>query len=181
MALKATIFKAELHVSDMDRQHYGTYPLTLARHPSETDQRLMVRLLAFAMYAGDGLRFGRGLSTEDEADLFEQDPTGLIERWIDVGTPDPRDIRKACGQSKQVVVLTYGRTVDIWWRQHGEALSGQRNLAVLRLPAETGEALAALAARNMSLQCVIQDGIIWFTAGEVTVQVEPEWLLRHDR
>jgi uncharacterized protein YaeQ len=181
MALKATIFKAELHVSDMDRQHYGSYTLTLARHPSETDQRLMVRLLAFAMYASDGLRFGRGLSTEDEADLFEQDPTGLIERWIDVGTPDPRDIRKACGQSKQVVVLTYGRTVDVWWRQHGEALSGQRNLAVLRLTAETGEALAALAARSMSLQCVIQDGIIWFTAGEVTVQVEPEWLLGPDR
>jgi len=181
MALKATIFRAELHVSDMDRQHYGSYPLTLARHPSETDQRLMVRLLAFAMYASEGLRFGRGLSTEDEADLFEQDPTGLIVRWIDVGTPDPRAIRKACGQSQQVAVLAYGRTVDVWWRQHGEVLSGQRNLAVLRLPAETGEALAALAARNMSLQCVIQDGIIWFTAGEVTVQVEPDWLQRQDR
>ncbi|MFO8004155.1 YaeQ family protein [Thioalkalivibrio sp.] len=180
MALKATIFKVELQVSDLDRPHYGSYLLTVARHPSETDERLMVRLLAFALYASDGLRFGRGLSTEDEADLFEQDPTGLIERWIDVGTPDPRDIRKAGGLSKQVVVLTYGRTVDVWWRQHGAVLSGQRNLAVLRLPAETGAALAALAARNMSLQYLIQDGSLWLTAGEVTIQVEPEWLLRHE-
>lgn len=180
MALKATIFKAELQVSDMDRHHYGTHALTLARHPSETDERLMVRLLAFAMYASDTLRFGRGLSTEDEADLFEQDATGLIERWIDVGTPDPRDIRKACGQARHVTVLTYGRTVDVWWRQHGETLSGQRNLSVLRLPLQTSDALAALAARNMNIQCVIQDGIIWFTAGEVTVQVEPEWLRGED-
>ena len=180
MALKATIFKVDLQVSDMDRQHYGSYSLTLARHPSETDQRLMVRLLAFAMLASDDLRFGRGLSSEDEADLFEQDPTGQIEHWIDVGTPDPRDIRKACGQARQVTLVTYGRAVDVWWRQHGQALSGQHNLAVLRLPAETTEALAALAARTMSLQCLIQDGIFWLTAGEVTIQVEPEWLLRQD-
>jgi uncharacterized protein YaeQ len=180
MALKATIFKVDLQVSDMDRQHYGSYALTLARHPSETDQRLMVRLLAFAMLASDDLRFGRGLSSEDEADLFEADPTGQIDHWIDVGTPDPRDIRKACGQARQVTLLTYGRAVDIWWRQNGPALSGQRNLTVLRLPAETTEALAALAARTMSLQCLVQDGILWLTAGDVTIQVEPEWLLRQD-
>ena len=180
MALKATIFKVELQVSDVDRQHYGSYPLTVARHPSETDQRLMVRLLAFAILASDDLRFGRGLSSEDEADLFEPDPTGQIEHWIDVGTPDPRDIRKACGQARQVTLVTYGRAVDVWWRQHGPALSGQRNLAVLRLPAETTEALAGLAARNMSLQCLIQDGTLWLTAGEVTIQVEPEWLLHWD-
>ena len=180
MALKATIFKVDLQVSDMDRPHYGSYALTVARHPSETDQRLMVRLLAFAMLAGEDLRFGRGLSSEDEADLFEPDPTGRIEHWIDVGTPDPRDLRKACGQARQVTLVTYGRAVDVWWRQHGPALSGQRNLTVLRLPSEATEALATLAARNLSLQCLIQDGILWLSAGEVTIQVEPEWLLRRD-
>lgn len=180
MALKATIYKVELDVSDMDRQHYCSYSLTLARHPSETDQRLMMRLLAFALYASDTLRFGRGLSTENEADVFECDATGMIERWIDVGTPDPRDIRKACGQAAQVTVLAYGRTVDVWWRQHGDMLSGQRNLAVLRLPVATSEALADLAARNMSVQCVIDGGVLWFTTGEKTVQIEPDWLLRQD-
>lgn len=176
MSLKATIFKAELHVSDMDRSQYGSYTLTLARHPSETDERLMLRLLAFCLYASDRLQFGRGLSTEDEADLFDQDLTGTILRWIDVGTPDPRDIRKACGQARQVVVLTYGRTVDIWWRQHRDLLSKPDNLAVCKLPVETSEALAALAARNMSVQCSIEDGIAWFTCGDVTVQVALEWL-----
>ncbi len=180
MALKATIYKVELDVSDMDRPHYGSYSLTLARHPSETEQRLMVRLLAFALYASDTLRFGRGLSTENEADVFERDATGMVERWIDVGTPDPRDIRKACGQAAQVTVLTYGRTVDVWWRQNADLLSAQRNLTVLRLPVATSEALAGLAARNMSIQCVIDDGVLWFTAGETTVQVQPDWLLRQD-
>ena len=176
MALKATIFKAEVQVSDMDRQYYGSHSLTLARHPSETDQRLMVRLLAFCLYASDSLRFGRGLSTEDEADLFDLDATGSIERWIDVGTPDPRDIRKACGQSRHVSVLTYGRTVGVWWRQHGEALSGLSNLTVLNLPAQMGEALGALASRSMSIQCTIQDGIAWVACGDQTVEVFLELL-----
>jgi len=181
MALKATIFKVELQVSDMDRPHYGSYPLTIAQHPSETHERLMVRIFAYAMFASDQLRFGRGLSSEDEADLFEADPTGQIERWIDVGTPDPRDIRKACGQARQVTVVTYGRAVDVWWRQHGPTLAGQRNLTVVRLPVATTETLAMIATRNMDLQCLIQDGITWLTVGETTIQVEPEWLLGRDR
>ncbi len=176
MALKATIFKADVQISDLDRHYYGSHSLTLARHPSETDERLMVRLLAFCLYASEALRFGRGLSTEDEADLLEPDPTGSIQHWIDVGTPDPRDIRKACGRAERVTVLTYGRTVDVWWRQHREVLSAQRNLIVLRLPVATGETLAALASRNMTVQCTIQDGVAWLTSGETTVEAHPELL-----
>ncbi|AGA34637.1 YaeQ protein [Thioalkalivibrio nitratireducens DSM 14787] len=178
MALKATIFKVDLQVADMDRSHYGSHVLTLARHPSETDERLMMRLLAFCLYASDSLRFGRGLSTEDEADLFDPDPTGSIAHWVDVGTPDARDIRKACGQARQVTVLAYGRTVGVWWRQHGVLLSGQRNLTVLRVSQEAGETLAALASRNMNVQCTIQEGIAWVTCGDRTVEVALEALLR---
>ncbi len=177
MALKATIFKAEVQISDMDRGYYASHSLTLARHPSETDERLMVRLLAFCLFAGEDLRFGRGLSTEDEADLHEIDPTGLIEHWIDVGTPDPREIRKACGRAGQVTVLTYGRTATAWWQQHRETVSVQRNLAVLLLPVDVTEALAALAARSMQVQCTVQDGLAWFTCGETMVEVAPERLL----
>ena len=90
MALKATIFKADLQIADMDRNHYGNHALTLARHPSETDERMMVRLLAFAIHADEQLSFGKGLSTEDEPDLWQKDLTGAIERWIDVGLPDER-------------------------------------------------------------------------------------------
>jgi uncharacterized protein YaeQ len=176
MALKATIFKADVQISDLDRHYYGTHFLTLARHPSETDERLMVRLLAFCLHASETLRFGRGLSTEDEPDLLEIDATGSVQHWIDVGAPDSRDIRKACGRAGRVTVLTYGRTVDVWWRQHREALSAQSNLIVLRLPVATSGTLAALASRNMSIQCTIQDGVAWLTSGEATIEAHPEVL-----
>src|SRR5262244_3039128 len=111
MALKSTIFKAQLQVSDLDRNHFATHSLTLARHPSETDERMMVRLLAFALNADERLEFGRGLSAEDEADL-----TGAIDAWIDVGLPDERRLRKAAGRAKQVKVYTYGgRAAELWW------------------------------------------------------------------
>ena len=108
MALKSTVFKAEVQVADLDRQHFGDYTLTLARHPSETDERMMIRLLAFILNASETLVFGRGLSTEDEADLWDLDATGSIERWIDVGLPDEKAIRRACNRSRHVVVLSYG-------------------------------------------------------------------------
>src|SRR6266542_2837271 len=108
MATNATIFKATLHIADMDRQYYEDHSLTLARHPSETDERMMVRLLAFAMHAHEALSFGRGLSTEDEPDLWQKDLTGLIERWIEVGQREEKNIRQACGRAKQVVIYTYG-------------------------------------------------------------------------
>ena len=115
MALKSTIYKVELQLADLDRGHFGDYSLTLARHPSETDERMMMRLMAFALNASETLIFGRGLSTEDEADLWDLDATGSIERWIDVGLPDEKAIRRACNRSRHVVVLSYGdRAADIW-------------------------------------------------------------------
>ena len=118
MALKSTIFKAELSVADIDRGYYGDHALTIARHPSETDERMMVRLLAFALHADDALTFGRGLSSEDEPDLSRRDLTGTIELWIDVGLPDERDLRKACGRSREVHVYAYGgRACALWWEK----------------------------------------------------------------
>src|SRR6202165_3675547 len=108
MALQSTIFKAELTVSDLDRNHFATHSLTLARHPSETDERMMVRLLAFALNADEALEFGRGLSAEGEPDLVKKDLTGAIELWIDVGLPDEREIRKAAGRARAVKVYVYG-------------------------------------------------------------------------
>lgn len=115
MALKATIFKAEIQVADMDRHHYADYSLTLARHPSETDERMMVRLLAFALFADPALAFGKGLCVDDEPDLWQKDLTGTIERWIDVGQPDEKWTRKACGRAREVVLVAYGRALEVWW------------------------------------------------------------------
>lgn len=174
MALKSTVFKAELQVSDLDRHYYATHALTLARHPSETDERMMVRLLAFALFADERLEFGRGLSTGDEPALWLKDLTGAIELWIEVGLPDERELRKACGRAKRVVVLSYGgRGADLWWTQNREKLERLRNLAVLSLPTEASQGTAALASRSMSLQCTIQDGQAWLTDGDRTVHINP--------
>ncbi len=178
MALKATIHKAELQVSDLDRHYYQTHALTIARHPSETDERMMARLFAFALFASDDLAFGRGLSTEDEADLLETAPDGTLQTWIDVGLPDERDIRKACHRARRVVVLAYGgRGTDVWWQQIGPALAQYANLQVLRLTGEQGAALAGLAERTMRLSCTIQDGVVWLGDEGRHLEIQPERLL----
>jgi len=173
MALKATVFKAELAVADIDRGYYGNHVLTLARHPSETDERMMVRVLAFALHAHPLLAFGRGLSTEDEPDLCQRDLTGTIERWIDVGLPDERDIRKACGRAPDVQVLAYGgRAVELWWASVQERVAKQARLTVRDIPADASQALARLAQRSMRLQCTIQDGHIWMADDQTSVPIE---------
>lgn len=177
MALKATVFKAELQIADMDRNYYQNHSLTVARHPSETDERMMVRILAFALYASEALAFGKGIASEDEPTLWEKDLTGTIERWIDVGHPEEREIRKACGRAKHVVIVSYGRAAEQWWNQNHDKLQRINNLTVLRLPTTATQALAALANRNMLLQCNIQEGLTWITADSGAVQIEPEVLL----
>ena len=176
MALRSTVYKADLTVSDLERGVYGQHALTLARHPSETEERLMVRLLAFALHADERLAFGRGLSTEDEPDLWQRDDTGLIVRWIDVGLPDVRAIRKACGRASEVVVVAYGaRRVDASWRDNEAALSALPNLRVCTLTADETAALEALAARSMTLACTIEDGHVWLAGESGTVEVRPDW------
>ena len=173
MALKATIFKAELQVSDLDRGHFETHALTIARHPSETDERMMVRLLAFALNADPLLEFGRGLSAVEEPDLVKKDLTGRIELWIEVGLPDERDVRKAAGRADEVKVYAYGaRSAGLWWAANGDALSKLKNVSVLEVTAETCEALKRFAARNMKLSCTVQDGHAWFASGDETLSVE---------
>jgi uncharacterized protein YaeQ len=174
MALKATIFKAELQVSDLDRSHFATHLLTLARHPSETDERMMVRVLAFALNAVERLEFGRGLSSEDEADLVLKDLTGAIDTWIDVGLPDERRVRKASGRADNVRVYTYGgRAAEMWWNENGPLLARLDNLEVFDLPTEATRALAKRVGRSMELSCTIQDGHVYFEQGGETLEITP--------
>lgn len=174
MALKATVVKAELQVSDMDRHYYATHLLTLAQHPSETDERLMVRLLAFALHADERLEFGRGLSNDEEPDLWRRDYTGEIEQWIDLGQPDESRIKKACGRAQQVVVVNYsGRGADIWWDKIAPALTRLKNLTVIDLPAAIVEQSAALLQRGMRLNCLIQDGELQLMSDTLNVTLRP--------
>jgi uncharacterized protein YaeQ len=178
MALSATIYRVELNVADLDRHYYADHALTLARHPSETDERMMVRLLAFAFQANERLEFGRGIGTADEPDLWQRDLTGRMELWIDVGQPDERRIRKACGQADRVVIYAYGgRTVDAWWARAKPELVRCKNLEVISVPTATTQALAALADRSMELQMTIQEGDAWLASGDARIAIEREWLM----
>ena len=173
MAIKSTVFKAALQIADMDRHYYADHALTLARHPSETDERMMVRLLAFALHAHEHLEFGQGMTDDDEADLWQKDLTGAIALWIDVGIPDEKLIRKACGRAEQVVVYCYGgRVAEMWYAQNAAQFERQKNLTIVNLPPESTRAIAKLTQRTMNLQCTVQDGQVWLGDRNDSVQVE---------
>lgn len=172
MALKSTIYKAELSISDLDRQYYADHSLTIARHPSETDERMMIRILAFALHACEHLSFAKGLSDIEEPDLWEKDYTDAIRVWIEVGQPDDRRLLKACGRAEQVVVYSFAHASSIWWKGMNNRLDRAKNLKVVNVPTATSQALEKLAQRTMQLQCTIQDGQIWFSGGDAMVAIE---------
>jgi uncharacterized protein YaeQ len=179
MAAKATIYKAELQVTDLDRHYYASHALTLAQHPSETETRLLVRLLAFALHADERLEFGRGLSDEDEPALWRRDYTGAIEQWIELGQPDEARLRKASGRAAQVVVVGYGgQAADAWWKRNTAAFSRLRNLSVIELDdAEVAEA-SALLERGMRVTAMIQDGELQLMDADRSVTLRPCFRMR---
>lgn len=177
MSPKSTVVKVELQVSDLDRHYYASHNLTLAQHPSETEARLMVRVLAFALHAEERLAFGGGLSTDDEPDLWRRDYTGDIEQWIELGQPEEARIRRACGRSREVVVVTYsGRSAGVWWERNGAALSRQPKLRVIDIDAADVEAVTALYQRSMRLTAMIQDGEVQLMSDSHSVALRPRLL-----
>lgn len=164
MALKATVFKVGLDIADLDRRYYQRHDLTIARHPSETDERMMVRVLAFACHASDRLEFTRGLSADDEPDLWQKSLNGELDVWIDVGLPDAKRIRKACHRARQVIVYSYGgRAASLWWSQIHNLMGGLDNLRVVNLPPTDSQHLATLVERTMTLQCTRQENQLWIS------------------
>ena len=179
MAIRSTIFKLTLNVSDIDRGYYQSHALTVARHPSETDERMMVRILAFALHASERLEFGKGLSSDDEPSLWERDLTGNISHWIEVGMPDERVLRRACGRSDAVTLYAYGtgRTVEMWWQQNQAALLKQEKFTMKTIAAHSSKALAAMADRALDLQFMIQDGEVWVSDVNERIQIEMQTLM----
>ncbi len=174
MATKATVYKAELEISDIDRGYYATHSLTLAQHPSENNRRLMARVIAFALLAHERLEFGRGLSNSEDPDLCQRDLTGMIERWIELGQPEEADIRKACGRAQQVVLVTYsGSSAEIWWNKIESALSRSKNLTVIDLDSSEVEATTRFLQRTMRLQFMIQEGLCQLLSGDESLSVRP--------
>jgi uncharacterized protein YaeQ len=172
MAISSTIFKCKLNIADIDRGYYADHALTIARHPSETNERMMVRLLAFSLFASDTLAFGKGISTDDEPALWDKDLTGTITHWIEVGLPDEKIIRRACGRADRVTLLLYGgKTADMWWQHNGETLAKQRKLEVRNISSHVSKALAQLADEVLDLQCTIQENEVWIANATTRLQI----------
>jgi uncharacterized protein YaeQ len=175
MAVKATVFKVQLNVADMDRGYYADHSLTLAQHPSETNVRMMVRLLAFALNASETLAFTKGLSSEeDEPELWDQSLSGEVNLWVEFGQPDEKWLRKACGRSKKVQLYCYGgRSTAVWWQQQAGNLQRYQNLAVWEFAEAEVQQLAALVNRSMELQCTITEGQVWLSDQQHNVHLVP--------
>ena len=174
MAQKATIYKVELSVSDMDRHYYETHKLTVAKHPSETDERLMVRLLAFALNASEQLEFSRGLSTDDEPDLWEKSLSGETELWVTLGLPSEKIVRQSCGKAKEVIIYSYGgRTAEVWWDKIKNSTTRFENLKVINMAEAETSKLAQQANRSMKLQVNIQEGDLMVSIDDRIMYVTP--------
>jgi len=173
MALKATIYKATVNVADLDRNQFLDATLTLARHPSETQERMMLRLLAWMKFADERLQFTRGLSAEDEPEAWLRNDHLGIDLWIELGLPDEKRIKKACSQSQAVALFTYnGKAAQIWWQQNQTKLSGFKNLSIWYLDDEQLAKLSAFAARTMILQVTIQDGTLWLSDAQNNLEIQ---------
>lgn len=175
MALKATIFKAELQIADMDRHYYQTHNLTTARHPSETDERMMMRFLAFALNAFDELQFTRGLSSDDEPDLWAKNLIDHPILWIEVGLPDERRIRKGCNQSDEMIIYAYGDNAAPIWREQNKAVINRfSNLKIIFVDEQTVAAMAEHVQRTMELQFTLQEGSVMMSSDAGVVEFVPE-------
>jgi uncharacterized protein YaeQ len=182
MALKSTVFKANLQIADIDHGYYADHALTLARHPSETDERMMIRLVALALQAhrlqtelgGDGtLAFGAGLSNPDEPDVWLRDYTGHTRLWVEVGQPEDKPLTRACQRSDAVVVYAFTHAAEVWWRGIESKLTRLDRLQVWRVPTDASQALASLAERSMQLQATIQEGVLMLGNGNQHMNIEP--------
>ena len=182
MALKATIYKAALAIADMDRALYADHAVTLARHPPETDERMMVRLLAFALQVpassnAGTLDFAKDLWDVDEPALWRKDLTGRIVHWIDAGQPDDKRLVKASPRCERLTVYSFASSTPVWWGGIQNKLTRLRNVEVWRIAAAESQSLAALAARTMQLQVTVQDGTVWVSDGRASVEITPQRLL----
>ncbi len=173
MALKATIYKAAVNIADLDRQYFTDVQLTLARHPSETQERMMLRLLAWILNADDNLQFTKGLSAEEQPEIWQHYDYGSVKVWIELGLPEERRLKKASALAGQVILYVYSeRAAQVWWQQNREKLNSLANLSIWYMDDQQLGLLSAFASRNMNLQVTLQEGLIWLSDQERHIELQ---------
>lgn len=178
MALKATIYKAQIQLADMDRHVYADTAMTIARHPSEADERMMIRVLALALNwpadTSEGtLELAKDMWEPDEPALWHKNFSDEILHWVEVGQPDDKRLMKAAGRARKVSLYAFQSSTPVWWSGIANKLTRAQNLTVWQVPHEQSQALAKLATRSMQLQFTVQDGTVWVNDGEETVEIAP--------
>lgn len=180
MALKPTIYKAQIELADSDRNCFESLALTVARHPSETLERMAVRMLLYCLLCTRGLEFTKGISTADEPDLWIHSDSGEIQHWIEVGQPETARLRKACGRARQVGVYTFAKSAATWWKLNSEAISALPRLQVWQFDWDEIQAAASLLDRTVQLSVSVVGGIIYLDNGSASTSVEPALLCQTD-
>jgi len=169
MATGSTVYKVQLSISDVDRHYYESHDFAIAQHPSETNERLMMRIVAFALNASERLIITKGIGSEDEPDLWEKNYGGDIELWIELGQIDEKRLRKACGRSARVIVYTYNlKSATAWWKQNSSAFERFKNLNVIHLSAD---AIDMLCQRSMRIQCTVMEETVTLHSDQGDVNI----------
>ncbi len=156
MALKPTIYKLKIALTDLDRNYYNTLNLTIAQHPSETLERMMARILAFCINAQESLSFTKGLSSAEEPDLWAHTLDGRVALWIDVGEPAVDRIKKATRIAQTVKVYSFNSKSDVWWIQEQEKFK-QLTASIFQFQWKDIQTLAKLAQRTMDISVTITE------------------------
>lgn len=177
MARGSTVYRAFLELAHVDRAQYARLDLTVARHPSETAERMLVRILAYAIRYEEGLCFGRGLSTPNEADLWSRDAEGRLRQWVEVGQPQRGRLLKAARRAEGVSVFAFGRGVEAWREAQLAGFDAPDNLAVCRIRDEFVEELSAGLLRKIEWSVTINEGVLYLDDGTRTLETSPQpWL-----
>ena len=177
MALKPTIYKAQVELADSDRNCFDSLSLTIAQHPSETVERMAARLLAYCLNASRGVEFTRGLSTTEEPDIWRHSDSGELDLWIEIGQPEEPRLRKACGKAGAVKVYAFGKSANTWWQLNGEVISALPRLEVWQFGWEETQALAGLMDRTMQWNVSVVGGVVYVDNGKESVSLEPVRLI----
>ncbi len=176
MALKSTIYKVNVELANMDQHYYDSLQLTIARHPSETEQRLIIRIICYILNAHPDLKFGKGISNEEEATIWQINYSNEIDLWIELGQLDEKRLKKACNKAKKVKLYCYGTSTDIWWSQIKSKVNKLDYLSVEKFDHSITDSLIKLISKTMEFQCSIQDGQLWLSSENETLLIETEKL-----